>query len=282
MSAAEKIYNILSTRQLLYVLLIIMVLIPLLHPFGIPISISSRVKAVYEYIEKLPDHPKVLIEIYYEPAAATELEPGLGAILRHLVKKHPKLVFVSLIATGPIMFESLKRYVPDVFKQLKYGEDYVYLGFLTGGEAACASLARGIKEFVPKDNYGNPTANMPIFKYADKAKDFDLVIIVSSGTDVFEWYVRQWYTPYHVPLLFVALSVIAPSIEPFVSAGQAIGMVVGQRGAAEYELLVGKPGSAMAAMDAQSFAHGLIITFIILGNIFYWIIRLQKKQAPAR
>ena len=177
MSAAEKIYNILSTRQLLYVLLIIMVLIPLLHPFGIPISISSRVKAVYEYIEKkLPDHPKVLIEIYYDPAAATELEPGIGAILRHLVKKHPKLVFVSLSATGPIMFERLKRYVPDVFKQLKYGEDYVYLGFLTGGEAACASLARGIKEFVPKDNYGNPTANMPIFKYADKAKDFDLVI----------------------------------------------------------------------------------------------------------
>jgi len=282
MSVAEKIYNILSIRQLLYVLLIIMVLIPLLHPFGIPISISSRVREVYKYIENLPDNPKVLIEIYYEPAAATELEPAVGAILRHLVAKNPKIVFVSLIATGPIMFERLKSYVPDVFEKLKYGEDYVYLGFLTGGETACASLARGIKEYVVRDNYGRPTADMPIFKYANKAEDFDLVIIASSGTDVFEWYVRQWFTPYHVPLLFVALSVIAPSIEPFVAAGQAIGMIVGQRGAAEYELLIGKPGSALAAMDAQSFAHGLVIAFIILGNVFYWIIRLQRKEIPGR
>ncbi|MEM3848930.1 MAG: hypothetical protein QXS42_04135, partial [Zestosphaera sp.] len=108
--------------------------------------------------------------------------------------------------------------------------------------------------------------------------DFELVIIASSGTDTFNWYVRQWYTPYNVPLLFVALSVIAPSVEPFVSAKQAIGMLTGQRSAAEYELLVGRKGLGVASMDAQSLTHALILVFIVVGNVVYWGKRLSSKK----
>ncbi len=112
----------------------------------------------------------------------------------------------------------------------------------------------------------------------DKATDFGLVLIASSGTDTFGWYIRQFFTTFGTKLLFGALSVIAPSIEPYVGAGQAVGMLSGQRAAAEYELLVGRKGLGSSSMDAQSFAHGLILVFILLGNVFYLYSKTTTKK----
>jgi hypothetical protein len=278
----DRIYNFLSIKQILYGLMWVLVLIILLNPIGVPMGISTTTTAVYNYMGKLPQNPKLFVDIYYEPAAATEVQPQIGAIFRQIIGMAPKIVFVSTTNTGPIMFEKLKAYVPDVFAQLKYGDDYVYLGYLTGGETAAAALAKGIKEAVAKDNYGQSTASMPIFNIADKATDFNLMVLVTSGTDPVEYYVRQWNTPFKVPLLFCVLSVIAPSVQPFVSSGQAIGMLSGQKAAAEYELLIKKPASAVAAMDAQSVTHVLIIIFIVLGNALYWSMRLSNKGRKAK
>ncbi len=282
MSMIDRIYHYLSIKQILYALLLVIVLTILLFPIGLPQGISASTRAAYNYVGKLPQTPKLVVDVDYEPAAGTELQPMLGAVLRQVIAKNPKIVFVSTINTGPAMFERLKAYVPDVFAKLKEGEDYVYLGFLTGTETAVASLGKGMKEFVAQDNYGKPTANMPIFNIIDKATDVNLVLVVTSSFDAIEYWVRQWETPYTIPLLFLVLSVIAPSAQPFVSAGQAVGMLSGQKAAAEYELLIGRPGSAVAATDAQSGAHMLIITYIILGNLLYWPMRPRTKKGQGK
>jgi hypothetical protein len=280
MTAMEKIDKILGTRQLLYTLLIIAIILPILYPLGLPIGISSRTRAVYDYIEddsKLPPGSHVLIEIYYEVAARAELEPQVIALMKHFFEKDCKLVFVSTATYGPLAFQFLQASAPDVFEGKTYGEDYVFLGYIAGGESTLASLARSITGTVATDNYGNPTSSLHLIQEANDATAYELVVIASSGTDTFSWYIRQWYTPYHTPLLFGALSVIAPSIEPYVGAGQAIGMLTGQRSAAEYELLVGRKGLGIASMDAQSLAHGLILLFIILGNIVFAYTKLSKR-----
>jgi len=46
-------------------------------------------------------------------------------------------------------------------------------------------------------------------------------------------------------------------------------MLVGLRGAAEYESMMGSPGIGLASMDAQSIAHLLIVFFIVIANISY-------------
>ncbi|MGQ9538471.1 MAG: hypothetical protein ACUVTE_02670 [Candidatus Bathycorpusculaceae bacterium] len=264
--------------QILYTLLILSVVLPLLNPVGLPIGISSRTQTVYNYIENtLPTGKPVLIDMYYEMAARAELEPQLAAVVKHLFEKNCKLVFVSTMTTGPIIFELLKSVAPDLFANKNYGTDYVFLGYIAGNEPAVRSLAESIRGTIAVDNYGTPLSNLPMMATIDKAEDFALVFIVSSGTDTFGWYVRQWYTPYNVPLLFGTLSVIAPSIEPYVGAGQAVGMLTGQRGAAEYEVLVGRKGLGLAAMDAQSFAHALILVFIIVGNIMFLYTRSKPK-----
>lgn len=278
MSSTERIGKILGSRELLYTLLLIAIILPLIYPIGIPIGISSRTRSIYEYIQNnLKPGCHVWMELYYEIAARSELEPAAIALVKQFFDKGCKIMFMSTAAYGPIAFSLLVSNAPDVFKDKVYGKDYVFLGYIAGGEAAVASLAKSIKGTVSVDNYGNPLNTLPLMNEVDSAKDFDLVVVVSSGTDTFNYYVRQIYTPYHVPLLFVALSVIAPSIEPFVAAKQAIGMIVGQRGAAEYELLVGRKGLGIASMDAQSVSHVLLIIFIIAGNIAYWNRRLSSR-----
>jgi len=41
-------------------------------------------------------------------------------------------------------------------------------------------------------------------------------------------------------------------------------------GAAEYEVLVGRPGEAAGGMDAQSLGHLAIVITVIIGNIGYF------------
>ena len=264
--------------QIIYTLLVISIVIPLLNPVGLPIGISSTTRDVYSYIENtLPAGKPVLIDLYYEMAARAELEPQAAAVIKHLFEKNCKLVFVSTMTYGPIVFELLKSTAADLFADKTYGVDYVFLGYIAGNEPAVRSLATSIRGTVAVDNYGTRISDLPMMANIDKAEDFALVFIVSSGTDTFGWYVRQWYTPYDVPLLFGALSVIGPSIKPYVDAKQAIGMLTGQRSAAEYETLVGRKGLGLASMDAQSFAHALILIFIIIGNIILFATRSKPK-----
>ena len=54
------------------------------------------------------------------------------------------------------------------------------------------------------------------------------------------------------------------------SIRQIKGLLIGLRSAAEYELLIEKPGIAVAQMDAQSAAHAVILILIILGNLGYF------------
>ena len=131
MSSIEKINKILSNRQILYLLLLAVVLSILLHPFGIPLGIAGQTRDVYNYVDKLPQNPKILLDVHYEPAGATELQPMAGAFLRQLITKSPKIVFFTTHNIGPIMFERLKTNFPDVFSKLKYGDDYVLLRLLT-------------------------------------------------------------------------------------------------------------------------------------------------------
>ncbi len=69
----------------------------------------------------------------------------------------------------------------------------------------------------------------------------------------------------------------APQAEPFIHSGQLAGMLIGLRGAAEYENLMRSPGRAVM-VDAQSMGHMLLILFILFANVAY----LAKRSREAR
>jgi hypothetical protein len=64
---------------------------------------------------------------------------------------------------------------------------------------------------------------------------------------------------------------MATSFYPFLSAGQMVGLLGGLKGAAEYEMLIDKPGMGQRGMDAQSVCHLVIILLVIAGNVGYFM-----------
>jgi hypothetical protein len=274
----KRLDDIIGTRQLLYTLLIIFALFPLIFPLKLPISISSRTRKVYSYIDGLKPGSNVFIDFDYDPAGRGEIEPQAAAMMKHLFDKKCKLVFVSMGTTGPVMFEILRKTNPDLFAGKEYGKDWVNIGYVAGGESAAAGLAKTISGTVAVDAYGNPIGGLPLIKEADNAEQYALAIIYTTGTDTLYYFVRQWFTPYKTPLILGILGVMGPAAEPFVAAGQAVELMVGQVAGAEYEVLVGRPGIGLGAMDAQSTSHAIILIFIILGNIMFWSVRLRGEE----
>ncbi len=72
----------------------------------------------------------------------------------------------------------------------------------------------------------------------------------------------------------------APEIYPYYPR-QALGMMGGLKGAAEYETMIAKPGMGARGMDAQSMAHLLIVCFIILGNVGFVMHKVRTRGAAA-
>ncbi|MEM2893076.1 MAG: hypothetical protein QW638_00245 [Candidatus Bathyarchaeia archaeon] len=277
-TSLKRLDTIIGTRQLLYTLLIIFALIPMFYPLRLPISISARTRKVYSYIDGLKPGSYIFIDFDYDPAGRGEIEPQAVAMMKHLFDKKCKFVIASLGTTGPVMFEIMRRTNPDIFAGKEYGKDWVNIGYVAGGESAAAGLARSISGTVAMDAYGNPIGDLPLLKEVDKAEQFALALVYTTGTDTLYYFVRQWFTPYKTPLILGILGVMGPAAEPFVAAGQAVELMVGQVQGAEYEVLVGRPGIGLGAMDAQSTSHAIILVFIILGNIMFWSVRLRGEK----
>jgi hypothetical protein len=71
---------------------------------------------------------------------------------------------------------------------------------------------------------------------------------------------------------------MAPKFYAFYGAGQIVGLLGGMKGAAEYEILLERPGTAFRGMDIQSLVHFLIIGLVIFGNIGYFVTKNRKRK----
>jgi hypothetical protein len=73
-------------------------------------------------------------------------------------------------------------------------------------------------------------------------------------------------------------AVQSPMMYPFLQGGQLDGLMGGMAGAAEFEKLTGNTGKATTYIKSQSFAHVVVIVFIIVGNMaFFKVGRKQKR-----
>jgi hypothetical protein len=127
------------------------------------------------------------------------------------------------------------------------------------------------------DNYGDPLADQPIFNGINDATDFAMTIAYGSeGAGTFM--VNQWYIPFGVPHGSCPGALGLTGMISNYQAGLNIGGAVGIRGAAEYELLVGIPGMALAQMDTINAAH-LIAVIVIIGlNIVFVFEKFTKSE----
>ncbi len=272
----ERLQSIPKTWM--YVILLVVLAGPLIKPIGIPIKISRDTQNSYNVIDALEPGSSVVFGFDYSPGSAAEMEPQAFAVLKHLLEKDVKVIGLSFFQYGPLMAEKAFE-LTGWTEQKEYGVDYVNLGFRAGGQGAIAAFASDVVGTFSTDYSGAASSSFPIMQGIKDAGDLDMIVTIAPGSPGPEDYVRQVYGAYKTPLVCGVPAVAITQVAPYVHAKQVLGTLGGLPGAAEYELLLDDPGSAVAAMDAQSLAHLLIIVLIILRNIGD---ALQQKSADGR
>lgn len=275
MDRITKLQNV--DRRIIYVLLVAVISWPLLRPIGIPLHVSAMTEAVYNIIERLdPKKDTVLIAFDYSPGTGLDAHVAPVAVVEHLTQRGIKWIGVSFSPEGPLMCDRLVQSLELEKRGFHYGVHFANLGYMAGDENAVRLFALDCG-IIPTDTRGNKTASLPVMQGKRTVKDFAFVMQFNAGGP--ETWVRQVVDPMGIPYALGTVTVSVPSALPYYDSGQIKGLLGGLRAAAEYEMLLKKPGKGASMMDAQSMAHLLILAFIALGNIGYFISK-KKTASP--
>ena len=265
-------------RRWIFLIIGTVVLLPLMYPISLPIRATVTTKQVYDTIDNLAPNSKILLSCEYGPSTKPEIHPMVTSLLRHLFRNNHKVYVVCLWPDGQFLAEEALEEVAEKELGLKYGEDYVLLGFRPGNEAVVKGIVSDLRKLYTIDAKGTKVTEIPMMAGINKFEDFDFLFSGSAGyPGSIEW-VQFASDPTGVPMSTGTTSIQVNEVMPYVQAGQVQGILAGMPGAAEYEQLVGVKGIATRAMDAQSVAHLVIVLFIVLGNVGYFIERGRKKK----
>jgi cytochrome c1 len=265
-------------RRIIYILVFLALAVPLLNPIGLPFSINDAAQHFYDKVDALQPGDVVCVSWDYSPSGSAQLDPQGRAVLKHLYSKPGiKIVNVSFWPSGPLFNEKFQKEMEGTHDKV-YGEDYVNLGYVAGAETAISSFAKDIQATFANDRQGNNVSDIPMMKDIKTAADLDLLVQFGTGTPGVPEVVRQIVTGYGTDFVAGMNSVSVAGNVPYYNAGQVQGYLNGLRGAAEYEMMLGKPGPATASMDSLSFSHLTVIVFILLGNIAYFTNPDRKKR----
>ena len=165
-----------------------------------------------------------------------------------------------------LTYNKLMNTAAEDFARKVYGEDYVFLGYITGSESAITQLAGDMRSVYPQDHFGTDLDDIPMMANVNQWQDISGVLSSDTG-DWGSYFLRQWQEPHGVPLAQIGIAMLGSTGIPLWLAGNYFGMSVGSRGGAELEMMIGELGDATTAMDSISVSHLMIVIAVILANI---------------
>lgn len=271
-------------RRWMYLATFLIVLIPIVVRLPVPpLSRAQYTTDLYDLIEKLPEGSRVLVDSSWDSGSMAENESQLRVVIRHLCKRKLRIIVTSVGVT-PLGPEFAKNTITPIAEEYgyEYGRDWVNCGYVQGVEGSIGAIIDGVcKNFYdafPTDVRGNKLADMPIMQGFTGIHDVGLVYIVTYGPAP-EWisFVKEQFG---TPVAFGAMSIMAPQYINNYRAGQLVGMLLGNRGAAEYEQLIDDPkGLGQRLAVAGSFGALAVILAAILGNVAWWVTRRDARAA---
>jgi hypothetical protein len=256
-------------------IMLIIVVVLLLVPIGLPIGVSPQTRDIYNAIEAIPSGSVVVFHHQFHGSNFGELAGAGSAMLKQLFAKDLKVVVVTQSNTGPA-FYSIYWTEPETYDMpgnreetlqaynKEYGVDYVEFGYLTGGESGARLLADDFHAAYPKDIDGTDIADLPMMENIKGAADVHTMIILHSWESYNKYWLRQWQGRFGTQTLCVASGLVYPTLAPYYPHQQLF--TAGLRASGEYENLMGYQGIGTKYGDAFSLGAVLMIIMVILGN----------------
>lgn len=273
-------------RRYLYALLLLSVMVPFFVSFQLPVAITSTTQKLYNAIEQLPPHSFVLLGMDWTAGSRGENRPQSEIILRHLMARHLRFAMLSFAdPQGATLSEELAQQLQ---KQYGYqeGVDWVNFGYRVDMVNWLKAFIQNVPGQVKADLHGTGVSQLPVMQGIHTAHDIAMVIDITP-TASYQTYIQFLSQPMHIPMGVGLTAVMAPEAYNYVDSGQLVGMMAGLTGAAEYQALFAKQYNPQLPLhsrvnqysNANSIAHLLIISFILIGNI---AMLLEKRRLMAR
>ena len=280
--------------RIIYLVMGLAVLIPILFPIGLHVTVTPPTQAAFDAIENLQPGSRVLVSFDYGPSTAAENDPMAAAVLRHCLARNLRVVSIALFPVGG---DSVARQqmlaISEEFTDKKDGVDYVNLGYKDGGQAPMKRMGEDFPSVFPLDASNRQLSSLQIMDGVKTYKDFGLGVTLATGI-IGEWWANLVNAQYHLPIVIAPTAVSAPKYYAYLNSKNAVGLIGGLKGASEYEHLLlakypqfedayKKTGvlTATKGMDAQNIAHLAIVFFILVGNVFYVLMRRQRSGGVA-
>jgi hypothetical protein len=255
------------------------ILIPM--PAGTP---SRATQGLYDAIESCPPDKVVWIDSSWDQGSRAENEAQLECVVRHLCRQHIRFVVTSVGIT-PFGPEFADRTIKPIAEKAGYvyGRDWVNTGFVQAPTPASLALiinglARDFHSIRPADVHGTPIGDLPLMQKVRTIRDIHVIYAITYSP------AQEWISfikgQFGTPVAFGCMSIMAPSYYAFLDSGQLCGVLIGNRGAAQYEALIGRPSLGTRLSMAQSFGNAAIILAALVGNLGWWAARRARRKAP--
>ena len=286
-----KINDLMSgiDRRIIYLILFVVVTLPLIFPSAKSVRVMPPVEKLYNAIDNVAEDKALIIDFDYDPQTLPELEPMGFAILRHAFTKRIKVLALSLYVQPLGLAQNALTSVTEEFNRVAktnadsiiYGRDYVFLGWQPPPLIPILGMGESIVNVYKNDYYGNRTDTLTIMKEIKNYSDIGLLVSLSSG-DPPKWWIEYAQNRFGIKVGAGITAVSASEFYPYLQTGQFSGLMVGMKGAAEYEeqiereLRIKARRKASESLPSLTYAHLVIMIFIVIGNAGYFISRRTK------
>ena len=278
-------------RRIIYLILFVVVTLPIIFPSARAVRVMPPVEKLYNAIDNITEEKALLIDFDYDPQTLPEIEPMAFAILRHAFAKRIKVLALSLYVQPLGLAQNALINVSEEFNSrattredsIIYGRDYVFLGWQPPPLIPILGMGESIINVYKTDYYGNRTDTLPIMEDVKNYGDVGLLVSLSSG-DPPRWWIEYAQNRFGVKVGAGITAVSASEFYPYLQTGQFSGLMVGMKGAAEYEEMVQTElgmvvrRKASESLPSLTYAHIVIILFIVIGNTGFFISRRKQQR----
>lgn len=234
---------------------------------------DADVKKVYELLEGLPEDSFVLISADLDPANAPELLPQARAVLKHAFRKNHRVAVLYFSASAAGVAEELLREAAREYPAKEYGKDFVLLPYMPDFAAALTQMGSNFYGIYDTDSRGGELKTLPVMRGVNRLADVNLAVVFCATTLLDNW-VALASDRFGFRLAGGVTAVLQPRYGPYLQTGQLAGLIGGMKGGADYEALLGAPGSGAAGLDALNIANFLALALILCANAALWLRRL--------
>jgi len=274
-------------RRVLYALLAATISFPLVVK-GVPLpkpAVTPTTIKFHDTIEEIAADPArkdklVIVSCNFGSGTLAENLSQTEAVLTHICRRGMRFaIFAFNDPQGRELGGKAAEKIAARFNY-KYGENWVNWGYRPA--AAIQPLLKAAVNDIPgtfrNDVKGTKLQDVPVMRGVKTTEDIGLIVEMAASNTLPVWiqfFQRAGKTP--IATLYCPTSVMASEAYPYLDSGQLQGMLVGLKGASEYEARLGETGFGTQASASLSYSHVLIIGLIVLGNVGMFAERRRRE-----